>query len=110
MSAQSLPSVAHAGRKPLRLLTYAPVVFGVLFLLTLLVRFPFFFPASIDWDEASFVLIGQSLADGHLPYEQAWDVKPPLGFAFYAAVIRLLGHSVAAIRLGGTVCVAATAF
>jgi 4-amino-4-deoxy-L-arabinose transferase-like glycosyltransferase len=86
------------------------VVLCLLFLLTLLVRFAFFFPASIDWDEASFVLIGQSLADGHLPYEQAWDVKPPLGFAFYAAVIRLFGHSVAAIRLGGTVCVAATAF
>jgi len=103
-------SVAPAGGKPLRLRTHGLVVFCLLFLLTLFVRFAFFFSATIDWDEVTFVLIGQSLADGHLPYEQAWDVKPPLGFAFYAAVIQLLGHSVAAIRLGGTLCVAATAF
>ena len=110
MSELNSPSVAPAGGKPLGWWTHGPVVFCLLFLLTLVVRVPFFFPAIIDWDEVTFVLIGQSLADGHLPYEQAWDVKPPLGFAFYAAFIQLFGHSVAAIRLGGTVCVAATAF
>jgi 4-amino-4-deoxy-L-arabinose transferase-like glycosyltransferase len=85
-------------------------VFAVLLLLTVAVRFPFFFPAVIDWDESTFILIGQSLADGHLPYTQTWDVKPPLGFVFYAALIRLFGHSVMAIRLGGVILVATTAF
>ena len=44
------------------------VACSVLFVITILVRLPFFFPAVIDWDESTFVLIGQSVVDGHLPY------------------------------------------
>lgn len=54
--------------------------------------------------------MGQSWVDGHLPYTELWDVKPPLTFAFFAALIHLFGKSFVAIRLAGTVLVAVTAW
>jgi hypothetical protein len=89
----------HAGR-----------TFAAIFVLTLLLRLPFMFSAVIDWDESTFILIGQSMVDGHLPYTRLWDVKPPLLFAFFAAVILLLGHTIEAVRVAGALCVAVAAW
>ena len=85
-------------------------ILGLLFLAGLLVRFPFVFPALIDWDESTFVLIGQSLVQGHLPYVELWALKPPLAFAFFGLVIAIFGKSLVAVRLAGTLCVVVTAF
>jgi len=84
--------------------------FAIILLVTLAVRLPFFFPAVIDWDESTFILIGQSILDGHLPYVHLWDVKPPLLFAFFSGAIAVFGHSILAIRIAGALCVAATAW
>ncbi len=43
-------------------------------------RLPFFFPAVIDWDESTYVLMGQSILDGHVPSIEQWDDKPPLAY------------------------------
>lgn len=86
--------------------SWAP--FAGIIALTIAVRLPFFFPAVIDWDESTFILLGQCLLDGHLPYTHLWDVKPPLLFGFFAAAISLVGHSIIGIRAAGAVCVAAT--
>lgn len=80
----------------------------LLFLLCLLVRLPFYFESVIDWDESTFILIGQNLLDGHLPYVQLWDNKPPLTFAFFALTL-LLGKSIVTVRVAGTICVFLTA-
>src|SRR5215831_10674224 len=85
-------------------------VFVLLLLFSLLVRFPFFFPAVIDWDESTQILMGQSIIDGHLPYVTLWDNKPPGTFAFYALLIALFGRDLVGIRFGGTLCVVVTAF
>jgi 4-amino-4-deoxy-L-arabinose transferase-like glycosyltransferase len=85
-------------------------VFGLLFLFALLLRFPFFFPAVIDWDEGTQVLMGQSILDGYLPYIELWDNKPPLSFAFYALACAVSGKDLVVIRLAGTLCVVVTAF
>lgn len=77
--------------------------------LTVLVRLPFFFRDVINWDESTFILVGQSLLDGHLPYTETWEIKPPLAFAAFAAFIGLFGKSVVSVRLGGAICVAASA-
>lgn len=74
-------------------------------LISLLIRLPFFFEAVINWDESTFILMGQSLLDGHLPYTQLWDLKPPLLFVAYALFIFTLGKSIISIRLAGTLCV-----
>jgi 4-amino-4-deoxy-L-arabinose transferase-like glycosyltransferase len=78
--------------------------------LALLVRLPWYFVDVIDIDEGASVLVGQSLAVGRLPYTDVWDNKPPLGFVPFALVQLLFPHSLAFIRLSGTLLVAATAF
>jgi hypothetical protein len=54
--------------------------------------------------------MGQSWVDGNLPYTELWDLKPPITFLFFAAIIYVFGKSFIAIRLFGTLLVALTAF
>lgn len=81
-----------------------------LLILTLFIRFPFFFRDYIDRDESTFILLGQSWVDGFLPYTQLWDLKPPLTFAFFASIISIFGKSFLAIRFTGSLLVVITAF
>ena len=82
----------------------------VLFLTSFLIRLPFFFRDYIDRDESTFILMGQSWVDGHLPYTELWDLKPPVIFLFFAAIIYGFGKSFFAIRFFGVIIVALTAF
>src|SRR5262245_56971596 len=66
----------------------------------LIARLPFFFRA-IDWDESTFIIVGQSVVDGFLPYEIAWDVKPALVFWWFGAAIELFGKTIPAVRIAG---------
>ncbi|GAB4145412.1 MAG: hypothetical protein Fur0046_23050 [Cyanobacteria bacterium J069] len=79
-------------------------------LLSLFLRIPFFFKDVIDWDESTFILIGQSVLDGHLPYTDVWDFKPPLVAILFAGFIAIAGKSIALIRLLGAICVALVAW
>jgi hypothetical protein len=81
-----------------------------LIILSFAIRFPFFFDIDINWDESTFILMGQSILDGHLPYTELWDIKPPLAILFFAGAIALLGKSIVSVRIAGTLCVALTAF
>lgn len=85
-------------------------VFIFLSLVTFVIRLPFFFRDYIDRDESTFILLGQSWVDGHLPYTQLWDLKPPLTFAFFAAIIYFFGKSFIAIRVFGSFLVIITSF
>ena len=82
----------------------------ILTAVSLFIRLPFFFRDYIDRDESTFILMGQSWVDGHLPYTELWDLKPPFTFAFFALVIYLFGKSFVIIRLLGAIMVASTAF
>ncbi len=81
-----------------------------LLLVSTLFRFPYFFADTIDWDESTFILMGQSLLDGHLPYTNLWDLKPPLAFLFYAFSIAVLGKSIISVRIAGLLSVVLVAF
>lgn len=85
-------------------------VFLFLFLLAFLIRAPFFFRDYIDRDESTFILMGQSWVEGHLPYTELWDLKPPITFLFFAGIIYAFGKSFIAIRIFGTLVVAVTSF
>ena len=76
-----------------------------LFVTTLFIRFPFFFRDYIDRDESTFILIGKSITDGHLPYDHMWDLKPPLLFYFFAFVQYIFPDSLVAIRFFGVVII-----
>lgn len=84
-------------------------VFLWLFMLALFIRFPFFFRDYIDRDESTFILLAQSWVNGYLPYTQLWDLKPPLTFAFFAAIISVFGKNLFVIRLFGVLLVSITA-
>lgn len=85
-------------------------VFGILFLISFFIRLPFFFRDYIDRDESTFILMGQSWVEGHLPYTELWDLKPPVTYLFFAGIIYVFGKSFIAIRLVGALVVAVTAF
>lgn len=84
--------------------------FGAFCIFAIVVRFPLFFQDVIDWDESVFLLMGQSIAKGHLPYTVIWDNKPPVGFLFFAAIEALIPRSLLAVRLCGALWVALSSF
>src|SRR6516162_8782306 len=76
----------------------------------LMIRLPFFFPAVIDWDESSFIIVGQSTVDGFLPYQIAWEMKPAFVFWWFGAVIELFGKTIPAIRFAGFIWIVLSAY
>jgi 4-amino-4-deoxy-L-arabinose transferase-like glycosyltransferase len=95
---QRLPSSEKRTRKDV-------AVYAGLLLVLLIIRLPSFFFSVFDWDESTFIVVGQSILEGNLPYVTAWDIKPPLAFSLYALFIALFGKSLAAVRLGGLLCI-----
>lgn len=81
-----------------------------LLILTIVIRLPFFFKDVINWDESTFILMGQSILDGHLPYTELWVLKPPGLFFICAFFIALLGKSIISIRICGALSVALVSF
>jgi 4-amino-4-deoxy-L-arabinose transferase-like glycosyltransferase len=76
-----------------------------LFAAILFIRLPFFFRDYMDQDESTFILIGQSVADGYLPYDRLWDLKPPLLFYIFGLVEYIFPHSLVAIRVFGSLII-----
>ena len=99
--------------KKLRSLRYQDLdwktVAFVLVVVSIFIRFPFFFRDYVDRDESTFILMGQSWVNGHLPYTQLWDLKPPITFLYFAIIIKIFGKSFFAIRFFGSLLVALTA-
>jgi len=85
-------------------------VFMALLAVSFFLRFPFFFRDYVDRDESTFILLGQSWANGHLPYTELWDLKPPLTFLFFKILISIFGKSFFAIRAVGAIMISITAF
>lgn len=77
-------------------------VWLLLLSLAVLMRLPFFWLPLVNWDESAYLIVGQDMARGFLPYRHYWTLKPPLGFAFFGAVIAAFGPSIFAIRLAGS--------
>jgi len=73
----------------------------LLFIWLLVLRAPFFAIPTIDADESTFIIVGQGILDGFLPYVKLWENKPPLVFSFFAAAIAIFGKSIPAIRFAG---------
>ena len=63
----------------------------------------------IDWDEQTFILMGDDVASGHLLYAERFDLKPPVIFLLIGATIALFGDSLAAVRLLGDALLLGTA-
>ena len=81
-----------------------------LILFSILLRLPYFFTSVIGLDEGTYLLMGQSIVDGNLPYIELWDLKPPLAYAPYAITIWLFDNNIIAIRLLGAICLGIGAY
>ena len=80
-----------------------------LFLVLLFIRLPFFFRDYIDRDESTFILMGQSIADGYLPYDRLWDLKPPLLFYIFGLIEYVFPYSLIAVRFFGVMIIFSSA-
>ncbi|MGE4422018.1 MAG: ArnT family glycosyltransferase [Pseudodesulfovibrio sp.] len=81
------------------------VALPLLFVLSFAVRYSFFYTPTIGWDESTFILFGQHILNGGLPYVDYFDIKPPLLFYLFAGAIKLFGATIPAVRAAGAVCV-----
>jgi len=86
------------------------LVFFFFLALSIGLRLPYFFTDVIDWDESTFILLGQSILDGHLPYTETWDLKPPLLSTIFSLFIVIFGKSIFSIRMAGAFCVGLTSW
>jgi 4-amino-4-deoxy-L-arabinose transferase-like glycosyltransferase len=85
-------------------------IFIALIACALVLRLPFLFPSVINWDESTFILMGQSVLDGYLPYLELWDNKPPLLFFIFALFIGIGGKNIVWIRIAGSLFLGVSAF
>ncbi len=70
-----------------------------LFALALLLR-TFGAGIPLERDEGEYAYIAWRWLDGHVPYADSFDQKPPAVFVVYAAILLALGDSPSAIRWG----------
>jgi 4-amino-4-deoxy-L-arabinose transferase-like glycosyltransferase len=56
-------------------------------------------------DESTFIIMGKSIVDGHLPYVHMWDLKPPIPFYTYALPQYFFPDSLVAIRFFGVLII-----
>jgi hypothetical protein len=81
----------------------------VIGLVTLFVRWPTFGNPMLEFDEQLYLLMGDRLWHGQLPYLDLWDRKPVGLFLFYALIRLLGGLGVVQYQAVATLCAAATA-
>lgn len=59
-------------------------------------------------DEQFYLLVGERMWSGELPYVDIWDRKPPGLFYLYAAIRALPGDGILAYQIVATSCLALT--
>jgi|TARA_R100000501_G_scaffold15113_1_gene27411 4-amino-4-deoxy-L-arabinose transferase-like glycosyltransferase len=70
-----------------------------LFIATLLIRLPVVGDPNYHPDEAFYLLVGQAMQAGWIPYVDIWDRKPFGLFLIYRAIVALPGNDVVAYQL-----------
>lgn len=86
------------------------VVLGMLALVALALRAPLFGNPVIHADEQFYLLVGDRMLHGALPYVDIWDRKPIGLFLIYAGLRSLGGDGILQYQIAATVCAVLTAF
>ena len=101
-------------RRPCTLLapTFRPALFTAAILLacTLLLRLRQFGDPIIGLDEQFYLLVGDRIWQGAIPYIDIWDRKPAGLFLIYAAIRALPSDGIIAYQIVASLCVAGTGF
>lgn len=86
------------------------LTFLTLLAAALILRAPSFGHPELQIDEAFYLLVGDRLLDGALPFIDLWDRKPVGLFLIYAAIQMFGGDAILAYQLVATLFAAATSF
>ena len=73
--------------------------YSIIFLSIIFLRLPFFFTDEFNWDESTYILIGQWVVEGNLPYIERTEVKPPLLSYLFASFIFFSSNEIFLVRL-----------
>lgn len=57
-----------------------------------------FIDMPLERDESAYAYLGKRLLEGEIPYRDFYEMKPPLLFASYAALIALFGYSASGLH------------
>ena len=55
-------------------------------------------------DESTFIIMGSHVLEGHLPYLELFDIKPPGIFFALAGIMSVFGENLLSVRFFGTFC------
>lgn len=85
-------------------------IFLLLIVASIVMRLFSFFPAVLNHDESTYLIIGRDLLQGKLLYVDVTDTKPPGIFWVYAFIHLLCGYSIFLNRLFVAIIVGLTSF
>jgi 4-amino-4-deoxy-L-arabinose transferase-like glycosyltransferase len=83
---------------------------GLLTILAIVMRIFSFFPAVIDHDESTYIVIADALLNGDVYFRDVIDTKPIGIFGLYAIFMALFGKSIVILRLITALGIALTAW
>ncbi len=84
-------------------------LYAAILLAALLIRLPVAGDLNYHIDEGFYLLVGERMRDGLLPYLDIWDRKPFGLFLLYWLIATLGNGSMIAVHLAAGICAAATA-
>ncbi len=70
---------------------------GILFVVLLLVRWHLL-EIPLERDESAYAYLGKRILEGQIPYRDVYEMKPPLLFYSYAALVAVFGYSQAGLH------------
>ena len=79
--------------------SYFLILFFILFVLTTGYQGQYLNYETIDSDIHTYLLVGNDVLNGYLPYENEWDDKGPMLYIFYAILIFLSNNNLIIFKI-----------
>lgn len=88
---------------------HAPTLVWTVVFLVVLLGVQLWYLDFVNGDESTYIIIGSHVLEGHLPYLELLDIKPPGIFFALAGVMSIFGENLPAVRFFGTFCLLVSA-
>ena len=73
--------------------------FTIILLLGLILQLKYLSKEVIDWDISTFLIMGQDINRGYLPYENQFELKPILIFYIYSFIDLLSQNDLKVVKI-----------
>ena len=74
-------------------------VFLFIFTTNALLRSFTFDFSTLDWDEVTYIMMGEGIRQGMIPFVDLWDIKPIGLYLIYTVANSLLGYNLETVRV-----------